>query len=158
MLEEYGRVVALDENVAMVETIRASSCQSCEAKSTCGQGAISKVIGQKSCVISALNSFSLQVGDEVVLGLEETTLLKSALLAYLLPLVLMIFGAAVLQGLYGENDLVSAFGGLTGFFLGFILVYFYNHHHKDDERFQPIILRAVREDTTPLSVQAKSRS
>ncbi len=143
MLEEYGRVVALDGNLAKVETIRTSSCQSCEAKSTCGQGSIAKVVGQKSCIISALNSLSLQVGDEVVLGLEESTLVKSALLVYLLPLVLMIVGAGIFQWLYGANDLVTAFGGGIGFLAGFALVYLYNHHHKNDESFQPVVLRAV---------------
>ena len=143
MLEEYGRVVALDGNLAKVETVRTSSCQSCEAKSTCGQGSIAKVVGQKSCIISALNPLSLQVGDEVVLGLEETTLVKSALLVYLLPLILMMAGAGVFQWLYGASDLVTAFGGGVGFLAGFALVYLYNHHHKNDESFQPVVLRTV---------------
>ncbi|MBL4608910.1 MAG: SoxR reducing system RseC family protein [Pseudomonadales bacterium] len=146
MLEEHGRVVALDGGLAMIETVRITSCQSCEAKSTCGQGSIAEVVGQKSCIISALNSLSLQVGDEVVVGLSESTLLKSALLVYLLPLVLMIAGAGGFQWLYGTNDLVAAFGGGIGFLAGFALVYLYNHQHKDDENFQPMVLRAAREE------------
>ena len=148
MLEEYGRVIALEGGYAKVETVRTSSCQSCEAKSSCGQGSIAKVVGQKSCVISALNSLSLQVGDEVVLGLEESTLVKSALLVYLLPLVLMIGGAGVFQWLYGANDLVTAFGGVIGFLSGFVLVSLYNHQHKNDEDFQPVVLRKTSSDTS----------
>lgn len=154
LLEEIGRVVALEAGRVRVETVRVSSCQSCEAKSTCGQGAIAKVVGQKSCIISALNSLSLEVGDEVVLGLQESTLLKSALLVYLLPLVLMIASAGAFQWLYGENDLVSAFGGFMGLLVGFGIIYAYNQHHKDNAQFQPVVLRAVTNGyVAPLRVE-----
>lgn len=143
MLEEAGRVVALGEGIALVETIRSSSCQSCSAKSACGQGAVSKVLGQKSCVVTALNTLPIKVGDEVVLGLEESTLIKSALLVYLFPLLLMIVGALLMQNFFGTGDFSAAVGGGFGLLLGFSWVYRYNQRHRNDSTLQPVVLKVA---------------
>lgn len=145
MLEEYGKVVALEPGLAWVETVRISSCQSCSARSACGQKVLAKVVGQKSCVISALNTYSLQVGDRVVVGVRESTFLKTALLVYLLPLVMMIGGAVFSQWVFGTGDLTTGLGGFTGLAAGFLFVYRFNLKHQNDMDFQPIVLRSASE-------------
>ena len=151
MLEEYGKVVALEPGLAMVETVRISSCQSCSARSTCGQKVLAKVVGQKSCVINALNTHSLQLGDEVVVGVRESTLLKSALLVYLLPLVMMIGGASFSQWAYGAGDFFAGLGGFIGLATGFVFVHWFNLKHQNDAHFQAIVLRRASESVLNFS-------
>ncbi len=122
MIEEQGRVVAVDGNQIWVETVQQSSCGSCAAKSTCGQGLMSKFSEGKRNHIRLTTDQPVKLGDEVVLGVPENTLVKSALLAYGLPLVLFVLAAAVAESLFELPEVGVILVGLAALISGFALV------------------------------------
>ena len=76
MLEETGVVVAVENDQAWVQTIRKSACASCEAKSGCGQGVLSRMSDGKANQVLVNNTLNLNVGEEVLIGIPEELLIK----------------------------------------------------------------------------------
>ena len=76
MIEEPGRVVAVEEGAVWVQTLRKSTCSSCSANAGCGQGLLDKLaITSQRGNVRALTDLQLAVGDEVVIGVREELLL-----------------------------------------------------------------------------------
>ncbi|USE39063.1 SoxR reducing system RseC family protein [Endozoicomonas sp. SCSIO W0465] len=93
MIEEQGRVVAVESDFVWVETIRQSSCSSCSAQNGCGQHLSEKYRADTSfSYIKAISPWVVKEGDRVVVGIPEGSLLKASFLIYLFPLLLMMAG------------------------------------------------------------------
>lgn len=148
MIEETGKVVALDGKTAWVETQRTSACDSCSAKSGCGHSALAK-LGQKHVHMQAWSDLMLNIGDRVVVGVPEDVLMKSSLLAYLMPLLGMLGGALIADQLHA-GDLITAVSGLVGLLSGFLVLRWHFHRNQHDTRYRPVVLRRVYSaDATP---------
>lgn len=141
MIEETGRVVAVEEGAVWVETIRKSTCQSCSAKAGCGESALSK-LGRQSVHIRAGTTDHYVVGDEVVIGVPETLVVTSSLLAYLMPLILALAFAVPVDNLL-HTDGWTALAALGGMGLGFALLRWHFKRNQHDERYEPKVLRRV---------------
>ncbi|MDA9556324.1 SoxR reducing system RseC family protein [Vibrio sp.] len=72
-----------------------TSCGSCASKKQCGTGIVSSAVGSKSLRWTLLTQEPLSVGDVVEIGLPEQTLLRSASVVYLIPLLALIVGAFI---------------------------------------------------------------
>lgn len=70
-----------------------------------------------------MNHLNLSAGDTAVIGINESVLLTTAMLAYMLPLVMMIAFAVVIN-LQGFEDAISFMAGLVGLFTGMYLTNF----------------------------------
>ncbi|HAS6043332.1 TPA: transcriptional regulator [Vibrio vulnificus] len=70
-----------------------TSCSSCSSQKSCGTGVVSKVFGNKSLLWHLETQRRLHVGQVVEIGIPEQSLLQSAMLVYLLPIVAMLLGA-----------------------------------------------------------------
>lgn len=120
MIEEAGRVVAVDGRKVWIETLQQTSCGSCSAKSTCGQGLMNQMGKPHHICLTAEQE--LHVGDQVLLGIPENTLLQSAMLAYGLPLMLFVLLAALADSLLNASEPIVILAGLLGLCVGFIAV------------------------------------
>lgn len=141
MIEEIGKVVALEEGAVWVETIRQSACQSCSAKSGCGHSALSK-LGRQAVHLRAGTTQHFDVGEEVVIGVPEAVVVSSSLLAYLMPLVVSLMLALPVDA-YTHSDGYTALAGLAGLALGFVGLRLHFKYNQHDERYQPQVLRRV---------------
>ncbi|WP_066965248.1 SoxR reducing system RseC family protein [Microbulbifer sp. Q7] len=163
MIEERGRVVALEQTGVWLETVQRSGCHSCAAKSGCGTGLLGDFWTNASRVRVAVAPKALapiRLHDTVVIGIAENTLATSALLVYLLPLVLLVLGAlggdALLSALAagepsGESG--AMLGALAGLALGALLVRVYSHFNRHNPNMAPQFLR-VEGGGTPCSIPA----
>ncbi|HAS6395718.1 TPA: transcriptional regulator [Vibrio vulnificus] len=70
-----------------------TSCSSCSSQKSCGTGVVSKAFGNKSLLWHLETQRRLHVGQVVEIGIPEQSLLQSAMLVYLLPIVAMLLGA-----------------------------------------------------------------
>jgi sigma-E factor negative regulatory protein RseC len=146
MIEEQAQVIRTEGEFAWVRTQRKSTCGQCAAQKGCGTNVFSKVLGNKLVEFKAINKIDAVAGDQVILGLHESVLLKSAALMYVLPLVLMfvfaLLATAVGHSLAGDisQAWVSLFAVL-GLLLGFFGARLFARAHQTDESFQPVILR-----------------
>lgn len=159
MIEETAFVVAVQGDYALLQTQRRSACQSCSVKQGCGTSVLSRVVGQRSTQLSVINTLSAQVGEEVIIGLEENALVQGSLLVYSLPLVMLLVFAllgeywARSQGLSSEwLVIVSA---ALGFLLSLLVIRLGFFSSKLSRRIQPQMLRRVHtsnggRDTIPL--------
>ena len=141
MIEETGRVVAKDPGYAWVETIRQSACDSCSAKTGCGHSTLAK-LGRNAIHMQAQCDIDVSIGDQVIVGVPEEIMLKSSLLAYLMPLVLMLVAVLVADELWGQ-DLLTALSGMAGLGTGFAALRWHFHRNRHDERYQPVVLRRL---------------
>ena len=115
MIEESGRVVALEDGAVWVETRRSSTCSACSANAGCGQGLLDRLgVGQRRARVRALTDLRLAVGDGVTIGIREEQLLRSSLQVYLLPL-LGLFAAALLAERWALGEPVVILAALGGF-------------------------------------------
>lgn len=147
MLEEYGTVVALEDDYAWVETRRGSACGSCDSSAGCGVGSLARFFNQKPSRIRVANTQSARVGQQVRLGLDEQALLRSSLWAYLMPLVLMFAAALGYETLAGtwlpRGDGYTALAGFAGLAAGFGWLHYRTGKIRRDPRYQPVMLECL---------------
>lgn len=146
MIEETATVVERSDGFAWVETQRRSTCSSCSANKGCGTGALSRVLGQRTARMKVLNPIDAQIGDRVVVGMQEAALIRGSLAVYLAPLLSMLLLAIVGQSLAGQlgvtnpEPLTIVFGAI-GLVLGGVWLRRFTRRIGSDERYQPVILR-----------------
>jgi sigma-E factor negative regulatory protein RseC len=142
VIEEQARVAETGDGYAWVEIHRRSACASCQTQDHCGSATLAKFWSGRIVRTRAVSTLSLQPGDEVIVGLADGVLLRGALLAYLLPLALLLAGALLGQAALADagEELVILSGAL-GLGLGFLAVRILSRRFRDDARFQPMILR-----------------
>lgn len=163
MIEEQARVVKCEDKYVWVETQRQSSCGHCSVKNGCGTQVLSKVLGNKVARVRCLNiqetnsgknSWQLQPGDKVIIGLKESALFSGSLLVYFLPLVVMIlFGglSVFAAGIWWPEgtDLLSAIASFTGLFVGLYLARNYSQN-KSQHQYEPVIIKKLPVSEWPL--------
>jgi sigma-E factor negative regulatory protein RseC len=151
MIEETAIVVKREGEFAWVEAQRQSTCSSCSANKACGTAVLSKVVGRKVSRMKVLNRVDAEVGDTVVIGLNEAALVKGSLAVYLMPLLFMISFAitgrlVAVQMLWPDETVVILFA-LTGLAVAAIWLRRFTNRIQHDERYQAVILR--RRTTVP---------
>ncbi|MEE3169534.1 MAG: SoxR reducing system RseC family protein [Pseudomonadota bacterium] len=119
MITETGKVVAEKGERVWVQTIRASACQSCAARSGCGQRVLASATGGRANQILVPNSINARVGDEVTIGIDERALLGASLLVYALPLLLMVVASVLGHRLSGGQDAPAMMAAVVGLAAGF---------------------------------------
>ena len=143
MIEEQGRVVAVEAGAVWVETLRRSTCSSCSANAGCGQGLMEKLgVGRQRGLVRALCDLQLQVGDAVVIGVREELLVRGSLLVYLLPL-LCLFAAAVLAQQWGLAEPLVILAGFAGLAMGWLLVRWRSRLTAHEPALQPVVVRVL---------------
>ncbi len=144
MIKENAKVVELRDGVAVVETQRKVACQSCAVNKGCGTGLIARVLGNKRFFLEALNPVQAQVGEEVVVGIEDRALVSSSLLAYAMPLLMMLAGGIagdlVSRSSGSGNEAVVILLSLGGFAAGLWVVRRLSNRMADDAKYRPVIL------------------
>ncbi|GAA0849274.1 hypothetical protein GCM10009113_28600 [Marinobacter szutsaonensis] len=138
MITETGKVIAIKGDHAWVQTIRASACQSCSARSGCGQRALASVTGGRANQILVANSINARVGDEVTIGIEEQALLGASMLVYAIPLGAMVLGTIAGHNLSGGSDGGAMLGAAAGLAGGFFLARLFSGRRGG---YEPKLLR-----------------
>ncbi|GHD40024.1 positive regulator of sigma(E), RseC/MucC [Marinobacter persicus] len=147
MITETGKVVAIDGGYAWVQTIRTSACQSCSARSGCGQRALASVTGGRANRVRVSNSAGARVGDDVVLGIDEQALLRASLWVYGVPLLALVVGCIAGFRGFGGSELSAVAGAVVGLAGGFWLVRRWQAGNAG--AFEPRMLRVQRIGTVP---------
>ncbi|PIE41010.1 MAG: transcriptional regulator [Gammaproteobacteria bacterium] len=140
MIEESGRVVAVEKGAVWVESIRRAACDTCAAKNGCGQSALAKLGQQHKNHVRAISSLDLEVGDSVVIGVPEDVVIKGTLIAYMMPLIFMLVAAITADSL-NTADSTVALASLAGLAVGFLVVRLHFLKARKDIRYQPVVLR-----------------
>ena len=131
---------ATNQSIATLEIVRQTACGLCGQTRGCGNSLWGKLFGHKSANFKAQNLINAKVGDHVIVGIDESALMKSALLLYIAPLATMLFGAILASRVVG-SEAASLLGAVAGLLLGFIWVKGHTAGGTYFQQHQPKILR-----------------
>ncbi|MDH4233519.1 MAG: SoxR reducing system RseC family protein [Gallionella sp.] len=123
MLETRAIVVQVDGQYAYVQANQGKGCGQCEGKG-CGAGKLSQLFCSKPRQFKVDNSIKASVGDMVVVSAAEGAVLRGIGLVYLLPLALLLAGAALGTSWASQpehRDGYAGAGALSGLVVGFIV-------------------------------------
>ncbi len=147
MIEESAVVIRCEGDFAWVEATRQSACGQCSASAACGTGVLDKLWGHKAARMKALNRAQARAGERVLIGLQETALVRGSLILYLLPIVSLllfaIFGKAMASQWQLPGEAVSILFGIAGFLLAGMLVRLFSRRIQTDPAYQPVILKRL---------------
>ncbi len=124
MIEEQATIVSLSNQRALVEIKHQSSCSSCDAKSSCGTSSLSQLFGNRPSQFyldlkPIKSSMPLQVGDAIMIGIEDASYLNASALIYLLPLVLMFGLSLFAEQVLMLSDPIILIFAIFGLWFGF---------------------------------------
>ena len=142
MAQEKGLVTGITENGwARVETDRndaCSHCSSCRVSFGCNS----------EMTVNAINRAGAGVGDLVSMHLSSGTIMKSAAILYLIPVVGLISGAFLGDELSTRVAMsktsVVALVSIAGFILGYIITVLISRWMSTRRTLSPIITRIIR--------------
>ena len=155
MIEESGTIVDVQGDTAWVETQRRSTCDKCAVNKGCGTATLAKVLGNRRSVVQVVNAVGGRVGDDVILGLQDSSLVRGSMAVYGVPLgamlIIALLGDALSKGIDNvSHETTVIVCGLIGLIAGFYWVFLFSKKIRQDSRYQPVILRL-----TPASMEGR---
>ncbi|KLV06781.1 sigma-E factor regulatory protein [Photobacterium aquae] len=147
MMRSLATVVAVERGSITVSCQQQTSCGSCASRDSCGTGLVSKALPGRRHELTIATKLKANVGDTVEIGLAERSMLTSALLVYVLPLLCLVLGAIFGQwwfvSLSGGGELgviASAFAFAGG---GLWLARRYARRLEGQSAYQPTLVRVL---------------
>ncbi len=124
MLETRAIVIQVHGSEALVEASGEGGCGHCNSEKGCGSSKLTQLFCSKPRQFKVQNEANAGVGDEVQITLQDGVLLRSSVLIYVLPLVLLLGGGIL--GSHWSSDEASrdgfaAIGSLLGLIIGFVV-------------------------------------
>ena len=124
-MQTKGTVTAIDGAYAVVKVRRRAMCDGCphdpKDPNACGHTcAMSSLLGdRKDMTVRVKNTENAAEGDTVVLESAERTVLLSAFLFFILPLILAVAGYFIAGAIF-STDGARWIGALVGFVLAYV--------------------------------------
>lgn len=139
MIKEWATVIDWDNGMAQVSCDVKTSCNSCSSRAGCGTRVLNNLGPQTSHTISVPSEQPLVAGQKVELGITESSLLGSAMLVYMSPLLGLFVVATLFQILFG-SDIAALCGAILGGVGGFLIAKGLSPRLAARETWQPVIL------------------
>lgn len=143
MITEKGRVIELKNGKALIKTSKSSACESCATKQLCMSS------GEEDMVIEADNPVCAGKGDDVLFSVGSSTVMKTGVILYLLPILGFITGVVIGQKYLAtilpeyNPDLVSAACGILLLILTFCGIRAYGRRSDRQGKFRPKIVKVL---------------
>ncbi len=123
MIEEQAVVIKASKERVTLEVVRTKPCGLCGQVRGCGNSIWGKIFSHQSGHIETRNDLNAKLGDIVILGIDERLMLKSSLMLYGVPLLLMFLGMLLANSFAKEMvELYTLIGAVTGLFLGIVMI------------------------------------
>jgi sigma-E factor negative regulatory protein RseC len=123
VIETRARIVSVAGGTAWVDSSEHSGCGACHAKGSCGISGLGRFLSNRRQPVPVSCPSGARPGEELVVAVAESELLKAGLLAYVLPVVLAVAGAG-LAALRNGGDLGAVLGMLIGVAAGLAVARF----------------------------------
>ncbi|MCG3729923.1 SoxR reducing system RseC family protein [Vibrio cincinnatiensis] len=126
-----------------------TSCSHCQSAKSCGTGMVSKAIGNKALAWRLNSEKTVSAGQVIEIGFPEKSLLQSAALVYLVPLLMMIAGAVIAEAWLapllnmGEGGVIGC--ALLSMIVGVMLARYYSTRLSKRSIQEVILLRVLGE-------------
>jgi len=156
MIEEFAVITKRLDDHVMLEIERRTACGLCGQKRGCGNATWGRLLGHESHEFAADNAIGANVGDSVVVGIDENVVLSSAFYLYVVPLLTMLVGAVLADTLL-DNEFYVILAAALGLVLGFAwvkghLVGYGSHKKLYAKQYRAVVLRHADETVSCQSV------
>lgn len=139
MLEESAIVVKIANGQTWVVGTQNNACAACAQKTSCSSTALASVLKKKPVPVD--NELVLQLGDTVIVAIDESVLLRAAFSLYILPLIALFIGAGIADSLVNPitayADLWIAGSALTSL----TLALFIQKHTSFNHYARPVVIK-----------------
>lgn len=122
-MEQKGKVISVEKDIATVELMRESACSSCHHKDSCGAGIMAGCAKSETVSVKANNLCNAEVGDSVILSSDSAKTLGIAFCVFVLPLILTFISYLICNG-SGASVTVNAIVSAAVFFVSFFALFF----------------------------------
>ncbi|MDN3615169.1 SoxR reducing system RseC family protein [Vibrio gallaecicus] len=126
-----------------------TSCSGCSSQKSCGTGIVTKAVGNKSLFWQLTTKSLVKAGQVVEIGFPEKSLLQSAALVYLVPLFMMMLGAAigqlVLQPLFTGGEGIVILMAAIFTIIGIQIAKHFAKPIEDKSQQQVVLVRVLGE-------------
>ncbi len=139
MLEQRARVVHSSGQGIWVEAAEPDGCGVCEGQG-CTSRRLAELFQRTPRLYAVESSLRLLPGDNVIVGIPEGRVLRSAIYLYGMPLMLMLGGALLFQA-WLPGDAGSVAGALTGVFVAGAVIASISRKHRFGH--QPVVIRRL---------------
>lgn len=152
MIEETVKVVEKSGNDIVIESERKTSCSACSMNKGCGSGILANYFDRKSgkVVLRIENTINAKPGDNIVVGIDESAMVKGSFIVYIIPLIFLfvftIAGALVAKNVESSSDIIQIAFGCSGLTFGMIWLYFYSKKKTIKSNFAPKAIRFAKGD------------
>jgi sigma-E factor negative regulatory protein RseC len=145
MIEEMGRVIAIEPGYAWIETQVKTTCGSCVAQDNCGTGLVAKAFTPKADHVKVAVPDKINVGQSVKIGIPEQQLLSASAMLYIVPLIALIIVATVLHLWLNLAEPVVI---ILSFFATLMVYWIVSRHLKtQSNHYLPVFLGATHDVT-----------
>lgn len=129
--DHIGLVTGVQDGIAQIHFLRGSACAHCGACLT---------VGDTEMEISLPNTLGAKVGDRVAVDLSPKRVVQASLLAYAVPLVLLIAGVLVGSRISDWAGLVL---GIAACGIGYLILRIVEKKSAKKSSFQPRMTRIL---------------
>ena len=136
MIDAQGTITAVNGDTADV-LMDETGCGRCHEEGGCGGHNIGKMLCASPRTFRVLNPGNSAVGDRVTVVIAEGTVRRSAVLAYVVPLLALFVGALGGSVLAGEVGAIV--GAVSGLFCAWLVLRYAQAHGSPDRHSQPYI-------------------
>jgi sigma-E factor negative regulatory protein RseC len=133
LLEHKGVVSDIGEKLVEVEFVTESACSECKAKGLCGEEE-GDGNGRFVTVYEPMAQYFV-VGEEVIIGVSETTGMKAAMWLYIIPLLILL-GGLVITSQLGWDDLTAGLSSLGVMCLYYVVLWFFRRRIEKEIVFK----------------------
>jgi len=140
---EQGLVINTIGELAIVKTLRSSTCESCDHKKSCSTATAP---GDKNEMqVKVKNTLGAKAGDTVIISIKTTSLLKIYFMLYIFPILCLILGAVlgkkIATAFVIDESLTSVLSGAIFFCISFFLIRLKGKKIAFKEEYTPKILK-----------------
>ena len=121
-----GKVVGIFENYIRVEIVNKSACAACHAKGVCAASDESIKYVDVPITIGTMNR-SYEEGEEVVVLLKSSLAPRAVMLAYGVPLVLLLVAMLVASSCFHLSELWVGLTGIAAIALYYVGLFFFRN-------------------------------
>ena len=146
MIEERVVVSKKEYGQVWVRTLPIASCGDCQQKSACSTPLVEKFLQKREILVET--ELALELGDQVVVAINEGDFLKGSVVLYLMPVVALLIGAGMGEVIAPyfvsvSVDVVVGITGIVSFFLSLFLIYLGQQSVFCKSFTQPVVLKKV---------------
>ncbi len=143
MMTEEGTVTRVMGEKAWVLAARSASCESCGHRKTC------MPLGDdnKKIEVEAFNRVNARVGNLVNISLKSSSLMKVALLVYMVPIIMLFIGifagSKLAEYLNYTGEFFAIITGLIAFIATFFVIRLISKRVSQNKDFMPEITKII---------------